>query len=243
MNIAYSTKPPKLIYKLFKRKSLIVLLLLIFGSLSGATAYLTYYGQEVGNFVVGVTGDSSEVGLALSEDKTFAYSKPRLIGGALSDILPITYADVNKDLVLNSQTANYTSKEGNYMGYKFYLKNVGSTIVDVEYTLEISSSTHYVDRSIRAWVFRGDDDTVGMVYQKADEVNTVYEGYHDVEYFVDDSTILNKYLYNFAVGEVKEFVVIFWVEGQDPDCVDTGDYSILDGTIKFSMNFKVSENV
>jgi hypothetical protein len=229
--------------KIFRKKSVLIALISIFLGLSVATAALTYYGQNVGNFVVGVTDEATDLGLTLSEDPDFAYDKPRLIGPSIVNVKPIGYDMIVSDYSKNADGA-YVSENGNYMGYTFYVKNVGEEAVNVELSISIKEATKNVDKVIRAWVFEGKDDISGTVYQKADSVDHDYpDSYSRTAEFVDDTKIMVSSIPKFLPNEVKKYTVIFWIEGEDPDCVSTGDASILEGTIKFSMTFKILEEV
>lgn len=220
-----------------------ITILIIFVSLSIVTGVVTYYGQQVGNFVVGVTGNASDVGLILSEKSTFEVTSPQLNGPTISDVLPITYTQIVPENVTESMDNAYISTEGNYMGYFFYVKNVGLEAVNVDVSLNITASSHYTERSLRAWIFTGEEDASGTVYQLADTTNFAYTDYPETVNFVSESVIMSDTILNFGSGEVIRYDIIIWIEGQDPDCVDYGTYSILKGSIALGMNFNVSEEI
>ena len=43
----------------------------------------------------------------------------------------------------------------------------------------------------------------------------------------------------FKPQEIKKYSIIIWLEGEDPDCVDTGNYSVKSGKIRFTMRFDI----
>ncbi len=230
-------------HKLFRKNSTIVLLTSIFLTLSGFIGALTYYGQQVGNFVISIDNKAAELGLILSEDKEFAYSSPRLIGGSLNDVRPVAYDQIVKEYVLE-EDGTYVSNAGNYMGYSFYLKNNGEETVSVEAIMNISRVTRYVDEAVRIWVFNDELKTNGTIYQKADKVDAVYPvNYPDTENFLNDTTVFKEQIVSLHPEESIRYTLIFWIEGYDPDCTDKGEYSILKGSIRFGLNFKIIEEL
>lgn len=228
----------------FAKRGVLAILLGIFTSLAVLTGVVTFYGSQVGNFVVGVTGDASTVGLILSENSTFENQAPQLNGPSMSDVLPITYSQIVPENVTEATDNAYISNEGNYMGYFFYLKNVGTEAVNVDVSMSVEKARKYVDRAVRVWIFVGEDDMNGTIYKLVDSTSHTYsDDYPATVNFIDSSTVMRDTLLQFSPGEVMRYNIIFWVEGQDPDCIDYDEFSILGGSIVFSMNFAVSEEL
>lgn len=231
----------KKITRIFRKKAVWVIVLIIALCLSVTTAVLTYYGQQVGNFVVGVSDEGFEGGLTLSTEEDFSYSSPRLVGGSISGVHPTTILDINVNRVLQTN-GTYTAVSGNYMGYTFYLKNEGQVSVNIRLSMAIAKATHYLDRACWIWIFEGVEDTSGTVYKQQDLIEHTYiEDYNDynIKDFISDEVVMNSTFTYFKPNEVKKFSVILWVEGEDPDCTDVGEYSIISGMIRFSMRFDV----
>ena len=56
-----------------------------------------------------------------------------------------------------------------------------------------------------------------------------------MEEFASDEECYNEVLLGVEPNEYIKYSVLFWLEGNDPDCVD----SILGGTVKFSLKLSI----
>lgn len=230
------------IKKIFKKKSIWVIILVIMLFLSGTVALLTYYGQQVGSFVVGVSDKGYQGGLVLSKTKDFSTSSPRLVGDSVSNVHPISVLDIYSDKVLQND-GSYIPRSKNYMGFTFYLKNEGNISINVDVSMSITKATNYVDRATWIWLFEDEDDKDGTIYRKKDTIDheypTEYNSYNYKDY-IDDELIMRSTIVYFKPQEIKKYSIIIWLEGEDPDCVDTGDYSVKSGKIRFTMRFDIA---
>lgn len=231
------------IRKLFGKRATIGILCGIFAGLSGLAAIVTYYGQNVGNFVINTTDEAKNRGITLSIDPEFNYSSPKLFADSISKVNPIAQTLIEPDYVKETN-GSYKSYLGNYIGYTFYMKNIGEEMVNVDVIMQITSKKGYVDEAVRVWFFNGEEDDRGVIYQKYENYNhTPPEVYQSTSYFENDKIVFKTQVPNFKIGDIRKFSIIIWVEGDDPDCVDTGEKSILGSGIKFGMNFNLAEEL
>lgn len=164
-----------------------------------------------------------------------------MVGDSVADVHPITFLDIYTDKVLNTN-GSYVSNSGNYMGFTFYLKNKGTMSINVDLTLSISKATKFLDRATWVWLFEGEEDQEGTIYHKEDTIHHNYpKEYNDfnIQNFQNDELITKSSYVYFKPEEVKRFSIILWLEGEDPDCTDVGEYSIKNGMIRFTMRFDV----
>ncbi len=219
---------------IFKTRRLLVVFLFVFLALSITIAVITFYGQNVGNFVVDVSDDLKKVGISISEDPDYVGNNNRLLGEVLGDARPTSQLSIISEYVTENN-GSYKSPSGDYVGYTFYLRNAGDEVLSVEANIKITGVSRNVDEAIRVWVF---DDGVGTVYKKTDTVEAAYPPSYSptVDFLSKEVVMVSKYE-NFYPGQVKKFSIILFIEGEDPDCVNTGSKSIAGGSFKISMGF------
>lgn len=230
------------IKSIFKKKSVWAIIMILALFLSGTVALLTYYGQQVGSFVVGVSDKGYQGGLVLSKTQDFSTSSPRLVGDSVSNVHPISVLDIYSEKVLQND-GSYIPKSKNYMGFTFYLKNEGNISINVDVSMTITKATNYVDRATWIWLFEGEEDKNGTIYRKKDSIAHEYPaGYNDNNYkeYEGDELVMRSTIVYFKPQEIKKYSIIIWLEGEDPDCVDTGEYSVKSGKIRFTMKFDVA---
>lgn len=240
--------------KLYRKKNLIILLCLLFLSLSIVIAVLTYYGQSAGGFSIRLSEDAEAAGLELSTDPNFNTYSTRLIADSVQDVQPISYLDLQGDPVNEVKNTNgtyipSTTRKG-FVGYTFYVRNVGNedAVLSSNFNLTTNDSNDNCDGDISdaiwVWVFYGEDDTAGTIYQKADTKTTDYpSSYPARTNFLNDTRVFTRSNTRIAVGETFKISVIVWLEGYDPDCVDSGEDSILGGKIRYAMQLTIRDAV
>lgn len=220
---------------IFKSKRTLVLLLFIFLSLSAVIATVTFYGQNVGNLTIDLDDKLSKVGIAMSDEPNFETQSNRLFGDVLGEAKPISQSVVFPEFVTDTD-GSFKSVGGDYIGFTFYLKNVGNEAVSIQAILRITEVTRNVDAAVRVWVF---EDEENAIYQKPDDVVHDYpSSYKPTTHFDSSTMIFQKTYKDFLPEEVKKFSIILWIEGEDPDCTNIGDKPIEGGTFKTGMSFQ-----
>ena len=114
-------------------KNFLLLGILITGLLSSIIGVLAFFGQNMGTFVISLDNDTYRAGIILSDDKEFYTASPRLLVNPVNNSMPVSFDDIKIDEALNTD-GDYEDSSGlTYIAYTFYLKNVGNTIVDIEF--------------------------------------------------------------------------------------------------------------
>ncbi|HBR31144.1 MAG TPA: hypothetical protein DD733_03565 [Clostridiales bacterium] len=166
--------------------------------------------------------DSVQYALTLSETPDFPKPTARLNSKATQDITNISIKDLPMDL--DSINGEHSGKD--YLAYTYYLKNAGQNIVDVEYMLYIANTTLGIEKAVRVRLYVN-GESVDYARTKTDgtgpELGTVE--------FLTESIITRKNIYDFNPDEYVKFTVVIWLEGDDPECVD----SIIGGQFKIDM--------
>ena len=228
---------------LFRKKKLIIALIVLFLLLSLIVGIVTYYGLSTGGFTINVNDELNGVGIVLKEDPN-AEGKQNLNATELKNVQPISQPEVNEYYVLN-RNGEYTSNGGNYVGYTFYLSNVGGKVCDVSAALKIVTNTNDVASAARFWVFvskgveTNDGTTTSFTPAQVDSKGTIYKkkesseekekeyqnsiknyGYKDCKDFTgEDSNIYTDKFLDFKPGDSYKISIILWLDGNDPDCV------------------------
>lgn len=117
----------------------------------------------------------------------------------------------------------------NYIAYTFYVANNGDENINYWYTVVIDDVIKNVDEAVRVMIFlNGERSVYGKInsYTGREEDGTV-------AFFSDTEAVVEKRS-DFSPGDVDKFTVVIWLEGDDPDCVD----SILGGEIKMHMEIR-----
>lgn len=197
-----------------------------------AIAYaVSYFYDKFGSFTVKVNKyDMVNQGLTLSETPEYERSIATLNADIVYDMTNIS----GEDLPLNIDKINGTHNGDNYIAYTFYLINSGNDTVAYTGEMTMENVTNGVDEAVRIAVYKNGEKTV---YGKTKSNGTGKESDCDSE-FESSTVVMSTKNDKFAPGAKDKFTVVIWLEGNDPDCVD----SIIGGTMKLSMKFKIIEN-
>lgn len=117
----------------------------------------------------------------------------------------------------------------NYIAYTFYVANQGEEVIDYWYSVIIDDVIKNVDEAVRVMIFLNDEKSV---YAKINSF-TGKEEDGTKSFFSDKEAVLENRS-GFSPGDIDKFTVVIWLEGDDPDCVD----SILGGEIKMHMEIR-----
>ena len=227
---------------IWKKKDLVSILLVIFLIMSGIIALITFYGQNVGCFSIRMSEEALRQNIYVSTDPTFETYSPRLIVDSVSEANNTTYKIINTKYVKN-HNGMYVSQSKGYVGYTFYLKNMGNEAVNISSSLEIAESTKDAHKAVWLWYFFGEDDIDGTIYQAKDELPPAESGwpgyeqdYRERKEFESDTTVFKKNEMNLLPGSVQKVSVIIWFEGEDPDCTD----KVVGGQLKFNLTYSLT---
>ena len=90
-----------------KRKNAIRTGLLITLFLSICVIVVTIYGQNVGNFVISIEQETSELGLSLSEDNSFENLSVRLYAESIDNATNISGFDLPNNIIEGDGAKNF----------------------------------------------------------------------------------------------------------------------------------------
>lgn len=230
--------------KIWTGKRIVSALLIVFIFIFAMIALLTYYGQNVGCFTISMSDKASNQSIYISTDPTFESYSPRLICDSLYQAKNIPYPVIKYEYARQTDGV-YVSEDKSYIGYTFYLKNMGDESVSLRETMTVNQETKNVSSCCWLWQFEGENDNVGTIYQKKDDIPHEYESTYRqnrTEWGTsksDQNTVISKTIDNIEPQEIIKFTLILWIEGDDPDCND----DILGGQINFNLEFTlVSES-
>ena len=214
---------------------LLVIVLIGFSTYVGLVIFIK---NETGNFYVSPEVNNRS-GITLSDDMSFPSFFSRIKIESNVDKNNMTYDAIKLDEIFQSD-GQYIDLEQGYLAYTFYIRNVGTETITVDYYMRCTEIYNSMDEYVRILII--EDDTTYRMYQKADLPNEdnnmpLYNGLPLGLDFESQTIIFSDSFDKFKPGEVKRFRVIIWLEKQDPDIND--DFQ--SGNIKVQLNFKINE--
>lgn len=192
---------------------------------------IAYFYNKYGSFTIKVNKyDMVNQGLSLSETPDFDKTISVLTADIVYDMTNIS----GNDLPENIDKVNGNHNGKNYIAYTFYVHNSGQDTVTYEGDLTIENVTKNVDEAIRVAVYTNGEK---KVYGKTKSDGSGKESDCDAE-FLTAEQVMHTTVEDFDPGATNKYTVVIWLEGNDPDCVD----SIIGGVIKMQMDFRIVEN-
>ena len=213
-----------------KRYRVLIRVLPIAMSIAVVTLALVYtittMYTKFGSFTVTVNKyDNVAHALTLSETPDFKDMTSRLNAASSQEITNISVTTLPLDL----DNINGSHNGDNYMAYTFYCRNAGTESVTYEYELYIANMTLEIEDAVRIRLYVNGD------YEDYAKTRNDGQGAEPgTTEFLTEETILRKELH-LTPGEYTKFTIVVWLEGDDPECVDT----ILGGVFKIDMNMSV----
>ena len=213
-----------------KRYRVLIRVLPIAMSIAVVTLALVYtittMYTKFGSFTVTVNKyDNVAHALTLSETPDFKDMTSRLNAASSQEITNISVNTLPLDL----DNINGSHNGDNYMAYTFYCRNAGTAPVTYEYELYIANMTLEIEDAVRIRLYVNGD------YEDYAKTRNDGQGAEPgTTEFLTEETILRKELH-LTPGEYTKFTIVVWLEGDDPECVDT----ILGGVFKIDMNMSV----
>ena len=207
--------------------------MLITGATLVIVSLLTFYGQNVGNFIMSLDEDLKERQIYMSETEDFLVPTASLQAGAVKGARDITYSMMHIEEAVNND-GNYKDPYFKYVAYTFYVKNMGEETTSLEYETQITVNKNDLDKAIRAMIISQiDGKRDDSIYMLPDTEEAVYVDMPECKYFINERLIMRERVDYFFPDQVLKFTVFLWLEGQDPDT--TAD--VLGGQIKLQMKF------
>ena len=153
----------------------------------------------------------------------------KLNGGSIADVTNITKDWLPKGL--DDERDGQHNGE-NYLAYTFYLKNTGEKDLEYNSTFTLTGASKSADEAVRFQIYRNGEEVGVFAKGKYDDRE---EAEDDATLFVDDETVYFTEATPLEAGAVDKYTIVVWVEGNDPECVD----SIRGGHVRSHMVFDV----
>ena len=219
----------------------------ITGSLILIIAALSYYGMNVGSFVISLRQPSNDKSLMLSIDEDMSNQVSRLNANPLADATDTEYCVIDKNIDNNLGEKHQKNAVGQdiYFAYSFYLINAGKTTTNYLMSFNIQTATRRIDSILRVMII---EDGVKTIYAKArEDEGHIGEPTENVDRstgevvktlttpFLDDRSIIKKEYHDFDKGDVKKYTIVMWLDGWDLE----SDNSMLGGALRLNLDFYV----
>lgn len=202
------------------RMHLLLLGLMIVVSILFITAFMQ---EKMGNFTINLNRlELYRKGISISDSGNFENATARLTASSVQDATNISIDDIPEDV--DEIEGDHNGK--NYMAYTYYLRNAGKEDLGYIATITLDSCAKGAEEAVRVAVWRNGERTVYAEPAKdgGDEDGCVS--------FESDTIVCRYEEPEFLVGNVDRYTIVIWMEGDDPECVD----SIIGGSVEFSMN-------
>ena len=216
-------------YKVLMRVlALIILILIMLIALGYA---ISYFYNKFGSFTVKIDKyDMVQQGLSLSETPDYNISTSVLNAGIVYNMTNISGEDIPPTV----DQINGSHNGENYIAYTFYLINSGDSTITYDSEIYIENVTKNVDEAIRVAVYKNGERTL---YGKTKSNGGGMESDCD-KTFLSSTIVMRETREKFEPKAKDKYTIVIWLEGNDPDCVD----SIVGGTMKLGMNFHITES-
>ena len=202
------------------RMQLLLLVLMLVVCILFVTAFMQ---EKMGNFTINLNRlELYRKGISISDSGDFENATARLTASNVKDATNISIEDIPEDV--DDIEGGHNGK--NYMAYTYYLRNAGKEDLGYVATITLDSCAKGAEEAVRVAVWRNGERTVYAEPAKdgGDEDGCVS--------FESDKVVCSYEEPDFLVGNVDKYTIVIWMEGDDPECVD----SIIGGSVEFSMN-------
>ncbi len=184
---------------------------------------IAFMQEKMGNFTINLNRlELYRKGIAISADGDFTDPTARLTANTVQDATNISMEDLPENL--DEIDGDHNGR--NYMAYTYYVRNAGKEDVGYKAIITLDSAAKGAEEAVRVAVWKNGKRTVYAEPATGGGKETGCENFvkHDVvcEYTEEE----------FLVGNVDKYTIVIWMEGDDPECVD----SIVGGSVEFSMN-------
>ncbi len=129
---------------------------------------MTYYGTQVGNFVISING-RYEAGLSLYDDSSTKNYTTRLVAKPLKDGEDSSLAYIPENIEDGDGVKNSNEGRNSYLAYTFYLVNSGEIATNVNMKFTISRATKDVDQILRVMIIKDGESKIYAKPQQNDD--------------------------------------------------------------------------
>lgn len=184
---------------------------------------VAFMQEKMGNFTINLNRlELYRKGISIADNGNFNKATAKLTADAVVDATNISIDDIPDDI--DSIEGSHNGK--NYMAYTYYIRNAGKEDLGYVARVNLDSCAKGAENAVRVAVWRNGERIV-YAAPAADGSN------EDGCVSFKNDTIVCEYTEDqFLVGNVDRYTIAIWMEGDDPECVD----SIIGGSVQFSMH-------
>lgn len=183
---------------------------------------MAFMQEKMGNFTINLNRlELYRKGIAIAESGSFEEPTARLSVNTVQDATNISLADLPDNL--DEIDGDHNGR--NYMAYTYYVRNAGKEDVNYIANIQLDACSKGAEEAVRVAVWRNGERTVYAMPARDGGPEEYCEN------FLSDKLVCSFTEENFLVGNVDKYTIVIWMEGDDPECVD----SIVGGSVEFSM--------
>lgn len=200
-------------------------LILVSMMLAVTILFIIAFSQEkMGNFTINLNRlELYRKGISISETGEFEDATAKLTATSIKDATNISIEDLPDNLD-EGERGSHNGKS--YMAYTYYVRNAGKEDLGYIARITLDSCAKGAEEAVRVAVWRNGER---IVYAEPAKDGNPEEG---CENFESDDVVCSYHEADFLVGNVDRYTIVIWMEGDDPECVD----SIIGGSVQFSMH-------
>ena len=178
--------------------------------------------EKMGNFTINLNRlELYRKGISIADNGDFNGATARLTASTVEDATNISIDDLPEDI--DDLDGSHNGK--NYMAYTYYVRNAGKEDLGYKASITLDSCAKGAEKAVRVAVWRNGER---VVYAAPAADGGEENGCKN---FKSDDVVCTYPEKNFLVGNVDRYTIVIWMEGDDPECVD----SIIGGSVEFSM--------
>ena len=178
--------------------------------------------EKMGNFTINLNRlELYRKGISIADNGDFDGATARLTASTVEDATNISIDDLPEDI--DDLDGSHNGK--NYMAYTYYVRNAGKEDLGYKASITLDSCAKGAEKAVRVAVWRNGER---VVYAAPATDGGEENGCKN---FKSDDVVCTYTEKKFLVGNVDRYTIVIWMEGDDPECVD----SIIGGSVEFSM--------
>lgn len=178
--------------------------------------------EKMGNFTINLNRlELYRKGISIADNGDFDGATARLTASTVEDATNISIDDLPEDI--DDLDGSHNGK--NYMAYTYYVRNAGKEDLGYKASITLDSCAKGAEKAVRVAVWRNGER---VVYAAPSTDGGEENGCKN---FKSDDVVCTYTEKKFLVGNVDRYTIVIWMEGDDPECVD----SIIGGSVEFSM--------
>ena len=200
-------------------------LILVSMMLAVTILFIIAFSQEkMGNFTINLNRlELYRKGISISETGEFEDATAKLTATSIKDATNISIEDLPDNLD-EGERGSHNGKS--YMAYTYYVRNAGKEDLGYIARITLDSCAKGAEEAVRVAVWKNGER---IVYAEPAKDGNPEEG---CENFESNDVVCSYHEADFLVGNVDRYTIVIWMEGDDPECVD----SIIGGSVQFSMH-------